>query len=184
MSNGDYPIFALGPMLALNDSGDYIQTSDWIIFNVSIDAGAYIETWNMRYESSLDTEGGYYGIADAQIGDYDGAIRTIDISGRFNGSSDDINLFIDLMGTLHCGEQSARGPYYFLQRYTNQSPCDSRYRNGVRLPGVIPKNQPSGWNESRVGVCAKVLCGSFDVTGNPGTNTIEWKASLTEGEYY
>lgn len=175
--------WALGPITAFNDSDDTVSLGEWIIFS---DYGTVAIDAPISTESSIEETGGQYGPLDAYIGDYDGVLRKIEMSGKISAKSDEeyarATRFVSMMEGLQSGEQYDYGPFWLVQGNVNAWPCDWRYRDGTWTAGVVPSDLPPSWNYSRVGICAPVMISKFSHKAEPGTHTVEWSVSFTVGQ--
>ncbi len=175
--------WAIGPVTAYNDSDDTVALSEWIIFSdygsVSVDAP-------ISTESSLDETGGQYGPNDAYIGDYDGVLRKIEMSGTISANDGEAyalaTRFVSMMESLQSGEQYDHGPFWLVQANVNAWPCDWRYSGGKWVAGVVPVDLPPSWNYPRVGLCVPVMISKFSHQAEKGSRSVSWSASLTVGQ--
>lgn len=176
------PRWAIGPCTAYLDSDDTVELEEWIIFeeygNVSVEVP-------ISTESQLDETGGQYGPKDAYIGDYDGVLRKIEMSGTIAANTaeelSEATRFISMMESLQQGEQYDYGPYWLIQANINAWPCDWRYAGSGWVKGVVPESLPPSWTYARVGLCLPVMFSKFSHQQKLGERSVDWSASLTVG---
>lgn len=178
------PEFALGPCTYYTDNL-YLKkyTQDWVILHSKSDVnakGAIIEELRMRVASDVDVIPGQFGVEDSVTTDMDGTSRIFEISGRYVGTNDQINRFINKIWQMQTGSQYDTDGYTFLQRHPGCWPADYRYRDNTFSPSQSADALPAGWTNP-VGLVANVYVSNFEASGTGGTNTVTFSFSMTEG---